>query len=87
MMKLREWNLKVRIAIEKSTINAKHEHRNETSLPITLNLFFAISLVVDRSIRPVVVDAVMNFFGNGLLLSPPQKSCKLTIEVVSIGIK
>ena len=77
----------MRIAIEKSTINAKHRDRNETSLPIMSNLFFAISLVVDRSVGLVVIDAVMNFFGNGLLLSPPRKSCKLTIEVVPVGIR
>ena len=73
--------------MEKSTINAKHGDRNETSLPIALNLFFAISLVVDRSVKPIVVDAVMNFFGNGLSLSPLQKSCKLTIEVMPVGIR
>ena len=54
----------MRIAIEKSTINAKHRDRNETSFPVTLNLFLAISLMVDRSVELVVVDAVMNFFGN-----------------------
>ena len=77
----------MKIAIEKSTINAKHGDRNETSFPTTLNLFFAISLVVERSVRLVVVHAIMNFFGNGLSLSPPQKSCKLIIEVVLVGIR
>ena len=77
----------MRIAIEKSTINAKHGDRNETYLPFALNLFFAIFLVVDKTVRPVVIDAVMNFFGSGSLLSPPQKSCKLIIEVVPVGIK
>ena len=87
MMKSREWNLKVRIAIEKSIINAKHGDRNETSLSVALNLFFAISLVVDRNVGLVVIHAVMNFFGDGLSLSPLQKSCKLMIEVVPVGIR
>ena len=46
--------------------------RNETSLLVTLNLFFAISLVVDRSVEPVVVDVVTNSFDNGSSLSPSE---------------
>ena len=77
----------MRIEIDKSTINAKHGDRNETSLPVMLNLFFTIFLVIDRSVRPVLLDAIVNVFGNGSSVSPPQKSCKLMIEVVPIGVR
>ena len=73
----------MRIEIDKSIINAKHGDRNETFLSVALNLFFAISFVVDRSFGPVVFDAVLNFFGNRLLLSPPQKSCKLMVKLTA----
>ena len=43
--------------------------------------------MVDKIIGPVVVDGVMNFFGNGVSLSPLQKSCKLKIEVVPVGVR
>ena len=35
----------------------------------------------------MVVDAVVNFFGNALSFSPPQKSYKLMIEVVPISAR